>query len=365
MSNIEKYLLILILILFVGCQIQPATNGQLIDENVISEKQSNLIFNKSKTFPNGTQVSVAFIDGSTTKFYGIKRQNDTIFSFENRDKVFEIGSITKIFTSTLLANAVLDNKVGLNDNIDDYLGFKLKDGAKITFEGLANHTSGLPKMPSNLDAPNTFHETALRFYGESNLRKYLTEHLKLSKLHGKKSQYSNLGAALLAYTLTKIDCTSYENLLQSKIFKKYHMTRSTSNKDIVKDYLVKGLNSKGNEVPNLDLSALVGGGGILSTVEDLSKFANAQYDASNLELTLTRNSTFTVDKDSDIGLAWRILKTEDGQNIFYHGGKTKGYTSYLAFNEYNKNGVVILSNVSGQSKESNNIIFLGFSLLTD
>ena len=69
----------------------------------------------------------------------------------NYQSIFEIGSITKVFTANLLAKAVIDNKVKLNENINDYLNIKFKNDISISFKSLANHTSGLPRMPTNFE----------------------------------------------------------------------------------------------------------------------------------------------------------------------------------------------------------------------
>src|SRR5690606_26358709 len=117
-------------------------------------------------------------------------------------------------------------------------------------------------------------------------------------------QYSNLGAGLLGYTLCKIDNNTYEDLLQKKIFSKYDMQNSTAEINKIKGNLVKGLNNEGKEVPNWELSILAGAGGIFSTVEDLSHFAVSQFDYSNKELKLTREKTFEINDNVDIGLGW-------------------------------------------------------------
>lgn len=363
LPEFKNFLLFAFAVILIGCKINPATNGMVLAENAINEQQASVIFEKSKIYPNETQISMAFVDSLNPRFYGTIRKNDTISHIENRNRTFEIGSITKVFTSTLLANAVIENKIDLDENIADHLDIKLKNDVEITFEQLANHTSGLPRMPSNLDAPNTYRETSLRFYDESKLRHYLTHELKVDSKPEEKSEYSNLGASLLAYTLSIIDSKPYEELLQQKIFEKYKMTRFTSKLDKKEGYLVVGLDPRGNEERNLELSALAGGGGILSTVEDLSKFINAHFDSSNLELSLTRKKTFKIDNESNRGLSWRIVRNENGQNLYYHSGKTKGYTSFLALNIEAKKGLAILSNVSGQNDKSNNIIELGFALM--
>ena len=117
----------------------------------ISKIQTTLIFQNSKYFPNNTQISFAFINGDNVNYYGIKRQNDSILYLDNYQSIFEIGSITKLFTANLLAKSVINKKIKLNDNINDYLSVKFKNGKKISFKNLANHTSGLPRMPSNFE----------------------------------------------------------------------------------------------------------------------------------------------------------------------------------------------------------------------
>ncbi len=137
--------------LYTNGQVSNAINGQSAKENRVSEKQSELIFEKTKVFPNNTQVSIAIIENGVTKFYGIKRENDSILTIDNHESVFEIGSITKVFTSTILANFVVNHKVDLDSTIFTYSKSTIKEDKGITFKELANHTSGLPRLPSNLN----------------------------------------------------------------------------------------------------------------------------------------------------------------------------------------------------------------------
>jgi len=126
-----------------------ATNSLINNYDIISENQAKLIFEKTKQFPNETEISLAVINGGDLTYFGIKRKNDTIIYLNNSKHIFEIGSITKVFTANLLAKAVIENKIKLDDDINDYLNLKFKNDNSITFKDLANHTSGLPRMPSN------------------------------------------------------------------------------------------------------------------------------------------------------------------------------------------------------------------------
>lgn len=366
---IRKLSLLLILILCHGCSSNSdkAINGQLKNANSISKLQSELIFEKSKIFPNNTQVSIAIIENGVVRYYGIKKENHSILTFDNHDKVFEIGSISKVFTSTLLADLVLNNKVQLTSAINDHLDFSLKDDSIITFEHLANHTSGLPRLPTNLQIEDN--ANPYKSYGERKLVEYLTKELRIKPKPAREHEYSNLGVGLLGYTLSQVESSNYEDLLQTKIFHKYQMTSSTTDRNRVTESLVKGRNELGRETPNWDFSTMVGAGGILSTVEDLAKFANAQFDESNKDLALTRKKTIILDtkvysaKGTSIGLGWFIVDTEVAKDVYFHNGGTGGYSSSLLVDPANKNAVIILSNVSAYNENSPNITELSFELM--
>ena len=362
----KKYLSIIFLSLFcnyLNGQTVAVKNNQEIEKNDVTKAQSDLIFEKVKVFPDKTQLSIAFIKDGKPRFYGIEKENGIIRSVENHRDVFEIGSISKVFTATLLTGLVIDKKLELDNNINDYLDYPLKNDQKITFKELANHTSGLPRLPTNLNLALADPDNPYKGYDENKLREYLTENLELSKRAEKKSEYSNLGVGLLGYTLSQIENKGYQDLLEDRVFSKYKMTNSTTNKNDINTKLVKGLNPYGEETSNWDLDILVGAGGILSTAEDLSKFAIAQFNDSNSELSMTRAKTFEVVENIDIGLGWAIIKKESGNDWHWHNGGTGGYTSSMTIDTMNRNGVVILSNVSAFSQHMGNIDQLCFELI--
>ena len=336
-------------------------NNLSIKNSLTTKDQSEIIFENTKVFPNNTQLSIAIIKDGLVSYFGINKENDTISTIDNQKSIFEIGSISKVFTSTLLANFVIDGKVKLNDNINDYLKDPIKNSTEISFIDLANHTSGLPRLPSNLDLTNVDPENPYKEYKEKELEDYVTNQLELSNKG--ENQYSNLGAGLLGYTLSKIENDTYESLLQNKIFSKYDMQNSTTDITTIKGNLVKGLNNEGIEVPNWDLAVLAGAGAIFSTVEDLSQFAISQFEYKNKELELTRVKTFELNKNMDIGLGWHILKNKSDNLWYWHNGGTGGYSSSMVIEEKSKNGIIILSNVSAFNPNMGNIDKLCFELM--
>ena len=321
----------------------------------------NKIYSLTKDFPEKTQLSIAVLKNSNVKYYGIIIQNDTIKSIQNQNKIFEIGSITKVFTSTVLASLAIDNKLKVTDFVNNYYGASFNNNTKISFLELANHTSGLPKLPENLDLSNEVNP--YKSYGNIELNEYLTKIIFIENTNKKNYDYSNLGAGLLGNALGLSQKQTFTELLQKRIFDKYKMNNSYTNYVGIKNDLVKGLDEAGKEVPNWEFDALFGCGGIMSTAEDLVKFTQAQFDKNNKELELTRKPTFDINDKMKIGLGWHILKSENEFKWIWHNGGTGGYSSSIVLDVEKKNGVIILSNVSAFNPKMNNIDKLSFGLM--
>ncbi len=340
-------------------KVKPATSRISASETPLSEKQLDIIIEHSHLFPNNTQISIALIEAGKVDYFGLLRRDDELIKVDNHNNVFEIGSITKVFTSTLLANLVLDGKIDLDDTIDKYLDITFKDNAKISFKELASHHSGLPRMPSNFNSNTTNSNNPFKNYGIEQLRAYLEKELSLNQ---KSFAYSNVGVGILGYTLSKITHKSYQQLLDEMIFKPFKMTNSTTNINTVEQLLIKGLNANGDITPNWDLNVLSGAGAILSSVEDLTKFALAQFDQSNKAMALTRQRTNNAWSKS-IGLGWLINKKLNGNDIYEHNGGTGGYRSSMIIIPKLQEGIIILSNVSAFNRNSRQIDELAYDLI--
>jgi CubicO group peptidase (beta-lactamase class C family) len=336
-------------------------NKLAFENTVLTKEQSEIIFENAKIFPNNTQISIALIQDGIINYYGIIRKVNAMSTIHNQNSVFGIGSISKVFTSTLLSNFVVDGEIKLTDNINDHFETTVSINTKISFIDLANHTSGLPRLPTNLDLTKVNPQNPYEEYKENEIKEYLSKYLELTNKG--EYQYSNLGAGLLGYTLSKIENDTYESLLQNRIFSKYDMQNSTAQVNSIKGNLVRGLNNEGEEVPNWEFAVLAGAGAIFSTVEDLSNFAISQFDNSNKELKLTREKTFEVNENMDIGLGWHILKSQAKNTWYWHNGAAGGYSSSIAIDVIAKNGIIILSNVSAFNPNMGNIDKLCFELM--
>jgi CubicO group peptidase (beta-lactamase class C family) len=338
----------------------PVFNNLVSKDDAVSKSSLDYIYEYSKYFPNNSELAIAIIQNGKINYYGLTKLKDTISCSNNSESQFEIGSITKVFTSTLLAEMVVENKLKLEEDIFNYLD--IDDKEKITFLSLANHTSGLPRLPTNLDLSKVDNENPYKMYDENCLLTYLNDDLKFSPDRNQTYEYSNLGAGLLGFTLSKIENSTLEDLFNLKIFSKFGMDASTIEKQKAKN-LVKGRNKNGEVTKNWDMSSLSGAGAIISNVEDLSKFVLAHFDSNNKGLTLTREKTAEATSNMDIGLGWHLRQSSTNKKWMWHNGGTGGYTSSITFNPKTKNAVIILSNVSAFHSKMSNIDRLNFSLM--
>ena len=358
MKKISSLLLILVLI---SCK-------NHINENIINNQEKEIIKGYINKFPDNTQFSIAVIKNNKVDFLGYKIANDTIIEINNKDSVFEVGSITKLFTSTILTNLVNEDSIKLDDFITDYLPFELnpkeENAKKTTFRMLANHTSGLPNYPSNLDS--VARRNPLNPYLEYDsllLIEYLKNELILNSIPGDNYEYSNLGFGILGYLLEIKTGKSYEELLKKYVFQKYDMGISTTNQKIVQNYLVKGQNEKGEIVPNWDLNIHRATGDVLSSTNDLANFVIANFTNDSI-LSFQRQKTFD-DHSNNVALGWNMIRF-CGFTPFYwyfHDGGTLGYRSSIYMDTKAKSAVIVLSNFTAFHELSGNISRIAKELL--
>lgn len=350
-----------------GNDLPTKAQSDLIANGELTQEQVDLINRHVSEFPNETQISIAFVQNNEVSFVGVKRVDNILKVEDNQNAVFEIGSITKVFTSTLLAEAILEGNVTLDESIQDILSYSLKqsklNGSPITYLTLANHTSGLPRLPDNMNEEIQKNpDNPYVDYNDTKLQFYLENQMKLISIPGENYAYSNLGMGLLGYLMELKSGLNYEDLLQEKIFTIYEMTSSTTDRSKIQNKLVSGLDDKGEVTLNWDLNSLKGAGAILSSTTDLSKFALANLE-SNPVFDLQKEITFTVNADMDLALGWHVLNSSSGNTYYWHNGGTGGYRSSLTIDHDSKIAVIILSNVSAFNSKSENIDQLGFDLI--
>ena len=331
-----------------------AQNEFYVDKS-ISQSTIDTIKKYVLTYPNETQFSIAIIKNDTVSFIGVKKRFGKLISINNKDSVFEIGSITKVFTSTILVDLILNGKINPDEPISHSLPFKLsqseRDGKSITYKMLSNHTSGIPCNPDSIDEYIKRNpENPFVDFNKEKFVHYFKTEMKLNSVPGTTWDYSNMGAALLDYLIEIQTGKPFESLLQSIVFSKYHMNSSTTQRTKIKTRLVQGHNEVGKPVLNWDCNAIATAGACLSTSMDLSKFVLANF-SNDSTLEYQRQRTFSVENnDIDLAYGWHIYR-KNGIVWYFHNGGTGGYHSNITMDLQKKNAVIILANCTFESEE--------------
>lgn len=301
----------------------------------------------NKMMKNQSSLSIAIIDNGQVHYYGIERKDDKFITSDNSKHLYQIGSISKVFTSSLLAKFVVENEIKLDESIDKYIGFSLPNNLKLNWKELSNHTSGLPSLPKE-NILNTLNEADNPYvkYDSKWLDNYLRNVIEQDKSLIKKHEYSNLGVAVLGNSLGYFKKQSYESLCEQYIFNEYKMNNTFFYEPKYKERLVPSYDIDNSLATIWELKAFNPAGGIVSNVEDLSKFVIAQLDEKNAALQLTQKATLVNSSKESVGLGWFLLTSKLNHKVLFHNGSTINYTSSLSIDLDSKKGVVILSNVN-------------------
>jgi D-alanyl-D-alanine-carboxypeptidase/D-alanyl-D-alanine-endopeptidase len=276
------------------------------------------------------------------------------------DTIFEIGSITKVFTSLVLADMVSRKEVTLDDPAGKYLPGHVRmperSGKSITLLDLATHTSGLPRLPGNMKVENVANPYV--DYQLDDLYQFLSGYTLLRE-PGSEFEYSNLGAGLLGHLLANRAGTDYPSLIRSRITQPLGMpdtgiTLSPS----MKERMAASHNSMLAPTANWDSGTLAGAGALRSSANDMLTFLEAFLGYKETPLAPAMKTMLEVRRPMghakfEIGLAWQIF----GRTAWHSGG-TGGFTSAVICDTKARTGVVVLSNASGAGVDD-----IGFHLL--
>ena len=294
-------------------------------------------------------IGILHRNQSNSYFFGSLEKGIDTLADENT--IFEIASLTKIFTATLLADLVDRQIISLEDSISKFLPDSVAANPaiqKITFKTLANHTSGLPRLPANLaSAPGYKANDPYAHYDQKALFSFLKDFVQIREPEA-EYEYSNVGYGLLGELIAIITKKTFQKSLEDVITGPLEMSNTIEKINPKVHSLIKVYNKDGEEVPQWSFQALAATGAIKSSVKDLLSFAKTHFEMPETDLqkamALTRQFTFFNPPSTDIGLAWHMNMLEDGVIYYHHAGATYGSSSFIALAPDDKTAVVILSN---------------------
>ncbi len=300
-----------------------------------------------------TGIVVGVIDskGPHIISYGTMGLNDK--RSVNGDTVFDIGSITKVFTALLLADMGQRGELRLDDPAAKYLDAKRvkvpeRAGKQITLADLATHTAGLPLRPTNLVSKDP--NDKYRGYTADLMCECLSSFALPTDI-GTKYEYSNLGYGLLGHVLEKRMGATYSELVESRITQPLFMKDTRIDPSpAMKSRMAVGYNHELTPIPNeWRFGVLQSAGAFSSTANDLLKFLAAFLGYKQVPLLPAMRSMLDIRRpggmqpSTQIALAWNVY-VDGGQEVVWKNGSVGGYRSFIGFDPKARIGVVALAN---------------------
>ena len=331
-----------------------------------AQSVDSLIVKAAQTFLNGgprVGVSVGVIANGQTYSFSLGKTDKEKTKVPDHQTIYEIGSITKTFTSRLLAQAVIEKRAALTDDIRKYLKEEYPNlqynGKPIQLIHLANLTSGLPdNLPEKIPSLEHVHEDSIVFelqkvhelYAKDQFMKDLHD-VKLTRDPGASPSHSNTAAELLGFILENIYPMSYESLLQKYITKPLEMNSTfVTVPPSQKLRSAKGYNKKGIVMPRIPKDA--GSAGVLtSTLDDMLKYVNYNLKEKDELVVLCHKPSWGDPASFAIGLNWTTNVNFDGKRKVWASGGTFGFASYCILYPERGFAVVALSNENDEQAE--------------
>jgi serine-type D-Ala-D-Ala carboxypeptidase/endopeptidase len=264
--------------------------------------------------------------------------------------LYEIGSVSKVFTALMLADAVVRGEIDLNAAADlanpAGIRFPSRDGASIKWIDLSTHRAGLPRLPDNLLLTNS--KNPYFDYDSKKAAAFLNKY-ELPRKPGDSQEYSNFGVSVLGYLVAQKAGKSYQQLLRERIAEPLQMTDCTVSLSGDQTKRLATPHDKfGSATPPWTFADLPGAGGVHATMRDMMRFAKVQLTPPTGTLGDAIELAWKQQRDADasgpaMGLGWMIAA--DGQTR-WHNGQTGGSHAALFINRELKCAVIVVCNTA-------------------
>lgn len=313
-------------------------------------------------------LAIGVLTGGERVVYGYGETVRGNRSVPNRHTIFEIGSISKTFTATLWADHALTTGLDLDTPLSDLTAWPIdtleRDGVAVTVRHLLNHTSGLPRIPEDLEI-GMDPQRPYRHYGEARLLQYLSQ-VELAAVPGTVEQYSNIGFGTAGVALEHRTGARYEQLVRDRIVEPLALNDTgVEPSDEQLSRFAQGHTRGGDPTPRWgdSMGAIAGAGALYSTVDDLLIYAEAQLGDTatpiDAAIALTQQITYrAADESVATGLGWyRMRLSPDRPPVYLHDGGTGGFSSFIAFSHSERLAVVLLAN-GGDALQNSELFFV-------
>lgn len=325
----------------------------------ITKRIDSIITNNFKKNPE-VGISVGFIENNKEFFTSHGKLNAESQTHIDKNSIFEIASITKILTSNLIAQAVIEHKIKLDDYIDNLLPkvYVLHENLKnkIKISDLASHQSGLPDIDFGkliaLDPQQPINSVT-----EKTLSVIINNCSELKDFG--KYRYSTMGYTLLGQILENAYGKSYDKIIREKMLEPLKMTNT-----LTKDFDVKNRttahNPEGGIQEYLKWNVTAPAALVKSNASDMVKFLKAILNKKTEvgKAGIITEKIFYKDENREMGLGTNI-STDDKNTIYLKSGDSMGQSSIICYNRAKNWGIVILLDQRNSKMRQNllNVIY--------
>ena len=304
-----------------------------------------------------------------TKGFGFRNVEENLPVTEKT--LFYVGSVTKSFTALSIMKLVEDGKISLDDPVSKYLDLKLEvEGSPVTIHHLLTHTSGIPALAYAEAVIRGYFETSnvwLPISKPEDVLDFIQDYESwIEAKPGERFFYLNEGYVLLGLIISKVSGMNYEEFVKKEIFEPLGMNKSIfcdkrvfSEEDIASHYI---LDRNGSLVLKKPLLGVTADGGIVSCVEDLSKYVDMMINRGKFDgkRILKEENVEKMEKEyvkipyevfggESYGYGWMIYPRFFGRKLVGHGGSVLTHNTFVGYIPSEKLGVVVLTNVAGYS----------------
>lgn len=303
-------------------------------------------------------VSIAVVRNGQPHFYNFGTTTRGKDKPPTEDSVYEIGSVSKVFNALILAHAVLEGKINLQDDIRRYLPGDYPnlewEGTPVRIVDLVTTTSALPDnlpnpFPVGADpdkAPFIATEAMKRITPNQVYDELKTA--RLSRKPGTQTQHSNLAPVLMGRILEKVYGKSYESLVARYIEKPLGMqTGFGKSRESLE---VDGYNKRHVAMPRMYEDAFLMAGGLRYSTRDMAKFLTAELAATDPAIRLTQKPAWGDPGKSAMGLNWVLSRTVENKPRLRMSGSTFGCASYIEMYPALGYGIILLANRPGETQ---------------
>ncbi|HET8554211.1 MAG TPA: serine hydrolase domain-containing protein [Rhodanobacteraceae bacterium] len=291
-------------------------------------------------------IAVAIVTPQGARHWFAGHLDGDLSRMPDADTAFEIGSITKTFTASLLVAMEREGLVDLDARLDALLPEASRLGrqtpAPVTLESLATHCSGLPRLPWGWRMSAAMYlspKQPYRFISHAFLERWM----RGRRIHyGQRYRYSNLGYGVLGNVLADRAGSTYADVLQRFVLLPLGLSHTR----------VGGTNAKvaqphtacGHRVPPWNMRALTPAGGLHSTLNDMTRWLQVNLDVRTpLDARLHEPRANSGGRHRSVALGWHV-DGEGDMRVVWHNGGTGGSRSLIAFAPARGTGIVVLSN---------------------